>query len=233
MPVNEFNQPIGESLPGHTPGERPSVTLLSGRYCRLEKLSTARHGADLYAVYGSTSPPQNWTYLSLNPVASVAELDALLQRLEQSADPYYFAIIDQADGRAVGTMALQRADTANRVIEVGWVIYSERLKRSRIATEAQFLLAQYVFETLRYRRYEWKCDALNQASRRAAERLGFHFEGIFRQAVVYKGRNRDTAWFAMLDADWPQVKQRMRRWLAEGNFDEQGRQRVPLREMEL
>ena len=144
MPVNEFNQPIGESLPGHTPGERPSAALLSGRYCRLEKLSAARHGADLYAVYGPDSPLQNWTYLSLNPVASVAELDALLQRLEQSSDPYYFAIIDQADGRAVGTMALQRADTANRVIEVGWVIYSERLKRSRIATEAQFLLAQYV-----------------------------------------------------------------------------------------
>lgn len=231
MPVNEFNQPIGESLPGHTPGERPSAALLSGRYCRLEKLSAARHGADLYAVYGPDSPLQNWTYLSLNPVAGVAELDALLQRLEQSADPYYFAIVDQADGRTVGTLALQRADTANRVIEVGWVIYSERLKRSRIATEAQFLLAQYVFETLRYRRYEWKCDALNQASCRAAERLGFRFEGIFRQAVVYKGRNRDTAWFAMLDADWPQVKQRMQHWLSEGNFDEQGRQRVPLREI--
>ena len=231
MPINEFNQPIGESLPGHTPGERPSAALLSGRYCRLEKLSAARHGADLYVVYGPDSPLQNWTYLSLNPVTSVAELDALLKRLEQSVDPYYLAIVDQADGQAVGTMALQRADTANRVIEVGWVIYSERLKRSRIATEAQFLLAQYVFETLRYRRYEWKCDALNKASCRAAERLGFRFEGIFRQAVVYKGRNRDTAWFAMLDTDWPQVKQRMQRWLAEGNFDEQGRQRVPLREM--
>lgn len=231
MHINEFNQPIGESLPGYTPGERPVATLLCGRYCRLEKLSAERHGMDLYAVYGPASPPQNWTYLSLNPVASVAELDALLQRLKQSADPYYFAIVDQADGQAVGTMALQRADTANRVIEVGWVIYSERLKRSRIATEAQFLLSQYVFETLRYRRYEWKCDALNKASCHAAERLGFRFEGIFRQAVVYKGRNRDTAWFAMLDADWPQVKQRMQRWLAEGNFDEQGRQRVPLREM--
>ena len=231
MPVNEFNQPIGESLPGHTPGERPSAVLLSGRYCRLEKLSATRYGADLYAVYGPDSPLQNWTYLSLNPVASVAELDALLQRLEQSADPYYFAIVDQADGRAVGTMALQRIDPANRVIEDGRVIYSERLKRSRVATEAQFLLAQYVFETLRYRRYEWKCDALHQISCRAAERLGFRYEGTLRQARVYKGRNRDMAWFAMLDADWPQVKQRMQRWLAEGNFDEQGRQRMPLREI--
>ena len=108
---------------------------------------------------------------------------------------------------------------------MGWVIYSERLKRSCIATEAQFLLAQYVFETLRYRRYEWKCDVLNQASRRAAERLGSRFEGIFRQAVVYKGRNRDTAWFAMLDSEWPQIKRRMQRWLDEENFDEHGRQR--------
>ncbi|WP_225748460.1 GNAT family N-acetyltransferase [Eikenella sp. Marseille-P7795] len=232
MPINEFNQPIGESLPGYTPGERPTAEVLSGRYCRLEKLSAARHGADLYAVYGPDSPLPNWTYLPLDPVADAAELGALLHKLEQSADPYYFAIIDQADGRAVGTMALMRVDTANRVIEVGWVIYSERLKRSRIASEAQFLLSQYVFETLCYRRYEWKCDALNQASRRAAERLGFRFEGVFRQAVVYKGRNRDTAWFAMLDSEWPQIKRRMQRWLAEENFDAQGRQRVPLQEME-
>ncbi|MBH5330186.1 GNAT family N-acetyltransferase [Eikenella sp. S3360] len=232
MPINEFKQPVGESLPGHTPGERPSAKVLAGRYCRLEKLSAARHGADLYAVYGPDSPLPNWTYLPLNPVADTAELDALLHKLEQSADPYYFAIIDQANGQAVGTMSLMRVDTANRVIEVGWVIYSERLKRSRIATEAQFLLAQYVFETLRYRRYEWKCDALNQASCRAAERLGFRFEGVFRQAVVYKGRNRDTAWFAMLDSEWPQVKRRMQRWLAEENFDAQGRQRVSLQEIE-
>lgn len=118
------------------------------------------------------------------------------------------------------------------MIEAGWVVYSERLKRSRIATEAQYLLAEYVFDTLRYRRYEWKCDSLNQASRRAAERLGFCFEGIFRQAMVYKGRSRDTAWFAMLDSEWPQIKRRMQRWLAEENFDAEWRQRIALQDID-
>ncbi|WP_373740937.1 GNAT family N-acetyltransferase [Neisseria sp.] len=229
MRYNEFNQPVGDVLSDYQAGEKPEATLLQGRFCRLEKLSAAKHGGDLYEVYAG--PLQNWTYLSLNPVADQAELAQMLGRNEASVDPYYFAIVDHESGRAVGSVALQRIDTANRTAEVGWVVYSDRLKRTRIATEAQFLLAEYVFETLRYRRYEWKCDALNEPSRKAALRLGFQYEGTFRQAMVYKGRNRDTAWFSMLDSEWPQIRQRFVCWLDDANFDENGRQRAALGEI--
>ncbi|WP_416189605.1 GNAT family N-acetyltransferase [Neisseria sp. CCUG17229] len=232
MPINEFNQPIGKSLPDYTAGSYPEVTLLSGKFCRLEKLSAAKHGTDFYEVYAAEhSPMRNWTYLPIFPVADHAEFDDLMAGYEASADPYFFAIIDTASNRAVGSLSLMRIDTANRAIEVGWVVYSDKLKRTRIATEAQYLLAKYVFETLQYRRYEWKCDALNEPSRKAALRLGFQFEGIFRQAAVYKGRSRDTAWFSMIDSEWPQSKARFERWLDDANFDEQGNQRVSLSEI--
>ncbi|MRN38174.1 N-acetyltransferase [Neisseria sp. N95_16] len=232
MPINQFNQPIGKSLPDYTTGSYPEVTLLSGKFCRLEKLSAAKHGADLYEVYAvEHSPMRNWTYLPIFPMADHVEFDELMAGYEASADPYFFAIIDTASNRAVGSLSLMRIDTANRVIEVGWVVYSDALKRTRIATEAQYLLAKYVFETLKYRRYEWKCDALNELSRKAALRLGFQFEGIFRQAAVYKGRSRDTAWFSMIDSEWSQSKARFERWLDDTNFDEQGNQRVSLSEI--
>ncbi len=174
MRYNDYQQPIGDALPDHRAGETPSIDCLQGRYCRLEKLDAERHGNDLYEVYGPEAPEQSFTYLSLNPVADRAELETLLKLMEESTDPYYLAVIDQ-DGRAIGTLALMRINPAHRVIEVGSVTYGERLKRTRAATEVQYLLAQYVFETLRYRRYEWKCDALNEPSRRAAERLGFTY----------------------------------------------------------
>ena len=232
MRYNDYQQPIGDALPDYRAGETPSVDCLQERYCRLEKLDAERHGNDLYEVYGPEAPEQSFTYLSLNPVADRAELETLLKRMEESTDPYYLAVIDQ-DGRAVGTLALMRINPAHRVIEVGSVTYGERLKRTRAATEAQYLLAQYVFETLRYRRYEWKCDALNEPSRRAAERLGFTYEGTFRQAVVYKDRNRDTAWYSMLDTEWEQRKPRLLQWLDPKNFDARGQQRTSLREIAL
>ena len=230
MRYNDYQQPIGDALPDYRTGETPSIDCLQGRYCRLEKLDAERHGNDLYEVYGPEAPEQSFTYLSLNPVADRAELETLLKRMEESTDPYYLAVIDQ-DGRAVGTLALMRINPAHRVIEVGSVTYGERLKRTRAATEVQYLLAQYVFETLHYRRYEWKCDALNEPSRRAAERLGFTYEGTFRQAVVYKGRNRDTAWYSMLDTEWEQRKNRLLQWLDPKNFDAHGQQRTSLREI--
>lgn len=230
MRYNDYQQPIGDALPDYRAGEAPSVDCLQGRYCRLEKLDAERHGNDLYEVYGPEAPEPSFTYLSLNPVADRAELETLLKRMEESTDPYYLAVIDQ-DGRAVGTLALMRINPAHRVIEVGSVTYGERLKRTRAATEVQYLLAQYVFETLHYRRYEWKCDALNEPSRRAAERLGFTYEGTFRQAVVYKGRNRDTAWYSMLDTEWEQRKNRLLQWLDPKNFDAHGQQRTSLREI--
>ena len=229
MRYNDYQQPIGDALPDYRAGETPSIDCLQGRYCRLEKLDAKRHGNDLYEVYGPEAPEQSFTYLSLNPVADRAELETLLKHMEESTDPYYLAVIDQ-DGRAVGTLALMRINPAHRVIEVGSVTYGERLKRTRAATEVQYLLAQYVFETLHYRRYEWKCDALNLPSRRAAERLGFVYEGTFRQAVVYKGRTRDTDWLSIIDKDWPQAKARLEAWLAPKNFDKNGRQYKSLRE---
>lgn len=231
MRYNEFNQPIGSALPNFCAGSKPEAEILQGQCCRLEKLSAAKHLDDLYEVYGEQSPQKNWTYLPIERLSSKAELAALLAANEASADPYYFAIIDENSGKAAGTFALMRIDAANRTAEVGWVIYSETLQRTRAATEAQYLLAKYVFETLKYRRYEWKCDALNAPSRKAAQRLGFQYEGTFRQAAVYKGRNRDTAWFSMLDNEWPQIKCRFEQWLDDANFDEQGKQRSLLNPM--
>ncbi|MBN6066892.1 GNAT family N-acetyltransferase [Aggregatibacter actinomycetemcomitans] len=233
MRYNEFNQPIGDTVENFTTGKLPDAHTLPGRFCRLERLSPETHFNDLWTVYNTDTPPKNWTYLPehYGPFDDKAAFLTFLKRTAAETNPYCFAIIDVATEQAVGTCSLMRIDPNNRVIEMGAVIYSDRLKRSKIATEAQFLVAQYVFETLQYRRYEWKCDALNAPSRRAAERLGFSFEGIFRQALVYHGRNRDTAWFSMLDSEWPQRKQRFLRWLADENFNTDGTQKTALSEI--
>lgn len=232
MPINEHQQHIGEALPHFSIGEKPNATLLQGQYCRLEKCSLERHLADLWSVYSHDSPAENWTYLpeKYGPFAEKTDFAAFLAQMETSQDPYYFAIIDQTSGKALGTFSLMRIDSTNRVVEIGAVIYGEALKQSRIASEAQFLLMQYIFETLQYRRAEWKCDSLNTPSRRAALRLGFQFEGIFRQHIVYRGRNRDTAWFSMLDSEWQAVKSRFVSWLAPDNFDTSGKQKRRLNE---
>lgn len=226
---NEFNQPIGDALPNFTIGDLPQAVLLQGRFCRLEKLSLAKHGKDLFEVY--SSPLNYWTYLSLMPFNDDRTFEKFLYQLENSKDPYYFSIVDQSNGQSIGSFALMRIDPKNRVIEVGWVIYSPKLQKTKIGTEAHFLLAEYVFEQLKYRRYEWKCDSLNEASHRAAKRLGFTYEGTFRQSVVYKERNRDTAWFSMLDTEWEKNKVRFKRWLADDNFDVNGKQKSSLSAM--
>ena len=224
MKINELGQPIGDALPNFKPGDLPKMERLEGRYVIVEGLSKDKHGADLYEVYGPDSPADMWTYLFQNPVQSQEEWSALLDQMLAAQDRFYYAIVDKESGKALGTFALMRINRGSRVIEVGSVTYSPQLKRTRLATEAQYLLARYVFEELEYRRYEWKCDALNQPSRYAAERLGFIYEGTFRQAVVYKGRNRDTDWLAMIDKDWPAVKIRLEKWLSPDNFDENGQQ---------
>ena len=230
MPVNEYGQMIGESMESYTPGERPSIDFLEGRYARIEALSVEKHAKDLLAVYGPDSPRDMWTYLFQEPVADMEELVSLLNQMLACKDRFYYAIIDKATGKALGTFSLMRIDQNNRVIEVGAVTFSPALKGTRIGTEAQYLLARYVFEELNYRRYEWKCDALNLPSRKAAERLGFRYEGTFRQAVIYKGRTRDTDWMSMIDKDWPKVKARFEAWLKSENFDEEGSQLKSLRE---
>ena len=230
MPVNEYGQIIGESVVGHTSGKLPAIDFLEGRYARIEALSVEKHAEDLLAVYGPDTPREMWTYLFQEPVADREELVSLLNQMLARQDRFFYAILDRETGKALGTFSLMRIDQANRTIEVGAVTFSPALKQTRMGTEAHYLLARYVFEELNYRRYEWKCDALNLPSRKAAERLGFIYEGTFRQAVIYKGRTRDTDWLSMIDKDWPRVKARFEAWLHPENFDKNGQQIKSLRQ---
>ena len=229
MPVNEYGQMIGEPV-DDTPGVLPSLVRIEGQYTIIEALSVEKHAEDLLAVYGPDTPRDMWTYLFQEPVADMEELVSLLYQMLNRKDRFYYAIIDKETCKTLGTFSLMRIDQANRVIEVGAVTFSPALKQTRMGTEAHYLLARYVFEELNYRRYEWKCDSLNIPSRRAAERLGFVYEGTFRQAIVYKGRTRDTDWLSMIDKDWAKVKARFESWLSPDNFDENWQQLKSLRE---
>ena len=226
--TNDAGQPIGAPLSDWMPRSRPERIALDGRYCRIEPLDAERHAADLYAAYAGAADGSDWTYMVVGPFGDAASYLNYAQAAALSTDPLHYAVIDRASGRAVGTFALMRIDPANGVIEVGSVAFSRALQRTPVSTEAQYLLMKYVFDTLGYRRYEWKCDALNAPSRKTALRLGFRYEGIFRQAVVYKQRNRDTAWFAIVDRDWPTQATTFEAWLAPENFDAQGEQRQSL-----
>ncbi|MFF4243478.1 GNAT family N-acetyltransferase [Streptomyces sp. NPDC001822] len=226
--LNEFGQPIGEPMPGWTPRPLPPGGRLSGRYCRLEALDPARHAQDVFAALCSAQDDRDWTYMAVGPFPSAAEFEAWVREAASGTDPRHYAVIDRRSGRAVGTLSLMRQDPANGVIEVGNVMFSPLLKRTTVATEAQFLLMAHAFDDLGYRRYEWKCDSRNAPSRRAAERLGFGYEGTFRQAVVYKGRSRDTAWFSIISSEWPALRQAFDSWLEPANFDDAGRQRRSL-----
>lgn len=200
-----------------------------GRWCRVEVLDVERHARDLHEANAADADGRNWTYLSSEPFESLDAYRQWLTRMASGADPFFHTIVDTESGTAVGVGAFLRIDPLNGVIEVGHINYSPRLQRTPAGTEAMFLMMSRVFDELGYRRYEWKCDSLNAPSRAAAERLGFRFEGIFRQALVYKARNRDTAWYSMLDREWPALKSEFERWLAPDNFDEHGRQRTKLR----
>jgi RimJ/RimL family protein N-acetyltransferase len=218
-------QPIGLSLEETGAAQRPGPVTVKGRYGRLEKLRP-EHWSDLWAVFAGHE--HIWTYISTDgPFAEPSEFADFIAKRAAADDPYAYAIVDAQD-RAVGYFTLLRIVPAHRVIEVGHVLYSPALQRTPLGTEAQYLLARYVFETLGYRRYEWKCDALNAASRRAALRYGFIYEGTFRQFMIAKGRNRDNAWFSMLDSEWPVRKRNFERWLNPENFDAQGVQRMSL-----
>lgn len=223
--TNEYGQPIGDPLPGWTPRQRPPATPMQGRFCRIEALDPARHAADLFQAYSQAADGRLWTYLSNEPFSDAASFDAYMATAAASTDPLHHAIVDLASGKAIGTAALMRIEPAHGVIEVGHVSYSPLLQRTAHATEAQYLFMKRVFDELGYRRFEWKCDSLNEPSRKAAIRYGFTFEGIFRQAIVYKGRTRDTAWFSMIDSEWPVLRAGYEAWLAPENFDAQGRQR--------
>jgi RimJ/RimL family protein N-acetyltransferase len=204
---------------------RPGPVVLTGRYGRVEKLDPARHGVGLWNAM--KVEPTLWDYMPYGPFDSADQFQAWLSERAPLADPYVYAVI-APDGRALGLAALMSIRPEMGVIEVGHIAYSPALQRTPLGTEAQYLLARHAFETLGYRRYEWKCNALNAASRRAAERYGFTFEGIFRQHMIVKGKNRDTAWFSIVDFEWPTRKTAFERWLAPENFDAQGRQKASL-----
>lgn len=220
--------PIGPEVDSG-PAKRPERITLEGAWVRLAPLDAAGHGDALWSGTGGAANESLWRYMADGPFPGRTLLDGSLTAKAASEDPQFFAIVDRASGRALGCAALMRIEPKHGVIEVGNIVYSQALQRTRGATEAMYLLARYVFEDLGYRRYEWKCDALNEPSRRAALRLGFSFEGVFRQHMIIKGRNRDTAWFSMLDSEWPLRKQEFERWLAPSNFDPEGRQKNSLR----
>lgn len=186
------------------------------------------HAADLFEAYAADRDARIWSYMAYGPFATAAGLGAWIEKAALGDDPLFHAIIDTKSGKAVGQASYLRIEPATGVIEVGHIVYAPSLQRTAAATETMFLMMKRVFDELGYRRYEWKCDALNEASRRAAPRLGFTFEGIFRQATIYKGRNRDTAWYSVIDSEWPALKSCYEAWLDSSNFDSTGRQRRTL-----
>jgi RimJ/RimL family protein N-acetyltransferase len=225
--TNTLGQPIGFSLPDWKPPATPSRDPMEGRFCRLESLDPDRHAAELHAANALDVEGRMWTYLPYGPFATPDSYRAWVQDVCRPSDPLFFAIIDRAAGRATGVASYLRISPSAGSIEVGHISYSPLLQRTPAATEAMFLMMERAF-TLGFRRYEWKCDALNAPSCAAAQRLGFSFEGVFRQASVVKGRNRDTAWFAVIDREWPVLKAAFEQWLHPANFDEQGKQRLRL-----
>ena len=204
---------------------------MSGRFVRIEPLDPERHLGDLYRAYSADEEGRLWTYMSVGPFASEAELGAWMQSACNQDDPLFHALIDLSTGRAAGMAAYMRIQPEAGVIEIGSISFAPAMQQTPAATEAMFLFMVRAFDELGYRRYEWKCDSLNAASRNAAERLGFHYDGLFKQAVVYKGRNRDTAWYSILDGRWPALKQALRQWLDEANFDEAGHQKRRLKDL--
>lgn len=220
--LNAQGQPIGDVLSNWTPAALPVKAILCGRFCRLEPLDT-HHADALFDANLQDTDGRSWTYMPYGPFESADAYRSWVSGVSQSADPLFYAIVQQSDGRALGVASYLRITPQSGSIEVGHIHYTVELQRQYAATEAMFLLMRYAFE-LGYRRYEWKCDALNAPSRAAALRLGFEYEGVFRQATVYKGRNRDTAWFSVIDTEWPALRACFERWLSPQNFDAKGRQ---------
>jgi len=204
---------------------------MHGRLCRLELLDAARHARALHEAYAKDESGRNWTYLPYGPFASADAYAEWVSARQQSDDPLFYAIALADSGLPVGVASYLRIEPAMGAIEVGHLSYSPALQRSPVATEAMYLMMRRVFDELGYRRYEWKCDSLNAPSRRAAERLGFRYEGTFRQMMVIKERSRDTAWFSILDSEWPALRSAFERWLDPGNFDANGAQRARLEDL--
>jgi len=226
--INEFGQPIGDDLAGWRAPPFPPREPMTGRYCRLEPLDASRHARELYDAQSEDRAGSSWTYLFQGPYANFAEFETWCRGAQALTDKVFFAIVDSSTNRALGFASYMRIEPAHGVLEIGNIYYAPRLARTRAATEAMYLFMERAF-ALGYRRYEWKCDSGNLPSRAAATRLGFTYEGLFRQAIVNKGRNRDTTWFAVIDSDWKGgLRDAYLRWLDPANFDAQGVQKLRL-----
>lgn len=227
MRLNAHGQPIGDALLDWKAPARVTRTTLTGRYCRVEPLNPALHAAELYAANALDTSNAGWTYLTVGPFDNAADYRAWTERASASEDPLFHTIIDLPTAKPVGVGAYMRIDAANGVVEIGNLRFSPLMQRTPVATESMYLMMQHAF-ALGYRRYEWKCDSFNAPSRRAAQRFGFSYEGLFRQAVIYKQRTRDTAWYSIIDSEWPAIDAAFSEWLDPGNFDPQGNHRVAL-----
>jgi len=222
-------RPVGPVVDPLPSGSKPDMRPLHGRWVVLEPVSAETHAKDLYESFCNSDPEgEVWTYLPYGPWQSFEQFEAWVRERQVSRDPWFYAFIDRATGKSVGMGSFMRSDAPNGVIEIGHIWMSPGLQQTKEATEVIFLMIRHCLDDLGVRRLEWKCDALNAPSRKAALRFGFQFEGIFRQHLIVKGRNRDTAWFAMLDKDWPRIRAGFERWLRPENFDEKGRQKAKL-----
>ena len=223
-----MGQPVGFPVEDWQARSWPPRSSIEGRSCRVEAYDADKHNADLYEAFAKDNDQANWTYLPYGPFDDFESFDAWARNSCEDDDPLFHSIIDLKTGQAVGLASYLRITPAVGVIEVGHIHFSPLLQGTTLATEAMFLMMKRVFDELGYRRYEWKCDALNAPSCNAAKRLGFVYEGTFRQAIMYKNRNRDTAWYGIIDKDWSRIKGAFEQWLDAENFDVQGNQRQSL-----
>lgn len=222
--TNEFNQPVGDMVLNWKPCECPSKNLITGKYCILELLDINKHAAELFHAISFENKGESWTYLSCGPFDSIDEFQQWLQNTMNNSDIIFYVILDSKIKKAIGICGYSRINPQHGSIEIGHLHFSKLLKKTPLATEAIYLMTRYIFDDLKYRRYEWKCHSLNKPSRNAALRYGFQFEGIFRQCNVFKNRNRDTAWYSILDHEWPALKMKFEKWLDDSNFNHKGNQ---------
>ncbi|WP_145563568.1 GNAT family N-acetyltransferase [Yersinia aldovae] len=233
MRQNQFGQTTGAELVDWPSAQTPKQEIPSGHFCYLTPVHADKHAKSLFQAYHLINDARDWTYFYCERPENEDDFYHYLQKLINANDAFHYTVVDSLSGDALGTVGLQRIDEKNGVIEIGSVNWSPRLKRHSAGTEAIYLLLHYVFDELGYRRCEWKCDSLNEPSNSAASRFGFQYEGQFRQAIVTKGRNRDTNWYSITDRDWPLIKQEFNDWLAAENFDNQGRQKVRLQDLRV
>lgn len=219
------------SVANWTARERPKADPLEGHYVRLEKLDATRHGDALFKASSTPDGDERFRWLGEHAPTDKAAFIEWVEKAAASTDPYFFAVIDKASGKVAGRQSFMRIDTANGVIEIGAILWNPPVAQRPAATEALYLFARHAFDDLGYRRFEWKCNNENKPSKRAALRFGFTFEGIFRQHMVVKGKSRDTAWYSMIDAEWPQLRASFEEWLDPSNFDSEGRQRKRLEDI--